>query len=154
MSNCGGRRRGGGCVLDFPCYWSILNGQGRPGRWHAHLLEGELVIPKKFLLMHLVCGLIVAACTPTTRPSQPTQPATAASATATATAAETVAAAEAQPSDSSQEVVCRNETVTGSRFQRRYCATKAEREQRQKEDRESGETLQRKGAYANPRPEG
>jgi hypothetical protein len=124
----------------------------------AHLLEGELVIPKKFLLMHLVCGLIVAACTPTTRPSQPTQPATAASASAsasaTATAAETVAAAEAQPSDSSQEVVCRNETVTGSRFQRRYCATKAEREQRQKEDRESGETLQRKGAYANPRPEG
>jgi hypothetical protein len=120
----------------------------------AHLLEGELVIQNKSLLTYLVCGLAVAACTPTTRPSQPAQVASPATATATATAAETVAAAESQPSDPSQEVVCRNEQVTGTRFQRRYCATKAERDRRQQEDRESGEELQRKGAYANPRPEG
>jgi predicted secreted protein len=98
------------------------------------------------LLLYLFCSLVVAACTPTARSSQSTHVATA------ATAAETAAAAESQPADPSQELVCRSETVTGTRFQRRYCATQAERDQRQQDDRESGERMQRKGAQVSIPP--
>jgi hypothetical protein len=105
------------------------------------------VIRVNFLLVYLFCGLVVASCTPPARPSQSTP------VTSAATATETVAAAESQPSDSSQEMVCSYESVTGTRFRRRYCATQAERERRQQDDRESGERMQRKGAYANPRPD-
>ena len=101
---------------------------------------------RNFLLLYLFCGLVVAACTPTARPSQSTDVATA------ATAAETVAATESQSADPSQELVCRSETITGTRFQRRYCATQAEREQRQQDDRESGEKMQRKGAQVSIPP--
>lgn len=120
---------------------------GGPAVRIADILGGKLVIRMKFLLLFSFCGLIVAACTPATRPSQSAP-------VAAATATETVAAAESQASDPSQELVCSYEQVTGSRFRRRYCSTQAERDRRQQEDRESGEELQRKGAYANPRPEG
>lgn len=120
---------------------------GGPAVRMAHILGGELVIRKKLLFICSFSGLIVAGCTPATRPSEPTQ-------VAAATAAETVAAAESQASDPSQGVVCSYEQVTGTRFRRRYCTTQAERDRRQQEDREAGEELQRKGAYANPRPEG
>ena len=106
------------------------------------------MIRRNLLLPYLVSGLVVAACTPTPRPSQSAHVATA------ATAAETAAAAESQPADPSQELVCKYETITGTRFRRRYCATQAEREQRQQEDRESGEKMQRKGAQTSIPPTG
>jgi hypothetical protein len=118
----------------------------------TRLPEDKLVIQGNFLhlLLYVFCGLVVAACTPTARPSQSTHVATA------ATAAETAAAAavKSQPADPSQELVCTFETITGTRFRRRYCATQAERDRRQQDDRESGEKLQRKGTQVNPRPEG
>jgi len=106
------------------------------------------VIRRNFLLLYLFCGLVVAACTPTARPSQSTHVATA------STAAETAAAAESPPADPSQELVCRSEAVTGTRFKRRYCATQAERDRRQQDDRESGERMQRKGAQVSVPPTG
>ena len=102
------------------------------------------MIQGNFLRLYLFCGLVVAACTPAARPSQPTHVATA------ATAAEIVAAADSQPADPSQELVCTYETITGTRFRRRYCTTQAERDRRQQDDRESGEKMQRKGAQVNP----
>ena len=101
------------------------------------------MIQRYFLLLYLSYGLVAAACTPTAQSSQSTHVATA------DRAVETAAAAETQPADPSQELVCRSETVTGTRFKRRYCATQAERDKRQQDDRESGERMQRKGAQVS-----
>ncbi|MGQ0384139.1 MAG: hypothetical protein ACT4UP_05580 [Gammaproteobacteria bacterium] len=97
------------------------------------------------LLLCLFCGLVVAACAPTARPSEPTHVATA------ATAPETVAAAESQPTDPSQKLVCKTVIPTGTRFQQRVCATQAYWDQIQKAGREGGEKAQRKAQQsANP----
>lgn len=108
----------------------------------------------KFQLQFLFCSLFVAACAPATRPDPATHAPTAASAATASTAATATTAStagETQAVDPSQEQVCTFETVTGSRFQRRYCTTRAERERRQAEDRAMGEKMQRKGTYSNPR---
>ena len=107
------------------------------------------MIQGKFRLFpYLLCGLVAAACTTTVPPSESAPVATAAK------ASETAAAGEWRPAGSSEELVCTYETVTGTRFRRQLCATRAERDQRQKDDRESGERMQRKGAQVNPPPEG
>jgi hypothetical protein len=99
-------------------------------------------------LLCLLCGLVVAACTTTAPPSQSTSVATAAK------TSETAAAGEWRPAGSSQEVICTYETPTGTRFRRRLCATQAERDRRQQDDRETMEKAQRKGAQVNPRDPG
>jgi hypothetical protein len=105
-----------------------------------------LVIQRNVLLKYLFCGLVIAACTPAPRPSPTAQVA------AAATAAATAPDAQSQPADPSQEIVCWYDSVTGSRFRKRYCTTQAERALRQKDDRESGEKLQRKGAQVSIPP--
>ena len=67
------------------------------------MIQGNFLL----LLLYLFCSLVVAACTPTARPSQSTHVATA------ATAAETAAAPESQPADPSQELVCRKKRLPG-----------------------------------------
>lgn len=99
------------------------------------------------LPLFLFCGLIIVACTPTARPSQSTHVA------AAGTAPETVAAAaaETQPADPSQEVVCKSFTPTGTRFRQRVCGTQAQWDRMQKDGRDVGENVQRKGVQTgNP----
>ena len=105
------------------------------------MIQGNLLL----LFLYLFCGLVVAACTPTPRPSQSTHVATA------ATAPETVAAVKSQPADPSQELVCRSVIPTGTRFRQRVCATQAEWDRIQQEGRDAGEKSQRKAVQTgNP----
>jgi cytochrome c5 len=97
------------------------------------------------LLLLLCCGLVVSACTPTARPSQSTHVATA------PTAPAAVAAAESQSAELSQELVCKTFTPTGTRFQQRVCGTQAQWDRMQKDGRDVGENVQRKGVQVgNP----
>lgn len=103
----------------------------------------------RLLLPYLICGLAVAACTTTVPPSPSTD------AAAAAKVSQTGGAGEWRPAGSSpdQEVICTYETPTGTRFRRRYCATQAERDRRQQDDRDTFDKAQRKGAQVNPRPD-
>ncbi len=108
------------------------------------------MIQRNSLLLSLFCGLVVAACAPAAPLSQSTPVATAA--TAPETVASAAPAAESQPADPSQKLVCHSVIPTGTRFQKRVCATQAEWDRIQQGDRESGEYLQRKGVQTgNPR---
>lgn len=111
------------------------------------------MIKENSLLLFLFCGLVFAACTPTARPSQSAPVATAATAPETSAAAATTAAvaAESQPTDPSQEIVCKTFTPTGTRFQQRVCGTQAQWDRMQKDGRDVGENVQRKGVQVgNP----
>lgn len=95
------------------------------------------------LLLYLFCGLVFAACMPTARPSQPTHVAAVSSAPETA--------AESQPADPSQEIVCKTFTPTGTRFRQRVCGTQAQWDRMQRDGRDVGEEVQRKGVQVgNP----
>ena len=104
------------------------------------------MIPRNSLLLLLFCGLVAAGCTTTVRPSQSTQVASSATARESAASPESLLVV-----DSSKKVVCRTITLTGTRFQRRVCATQAEWDEIQQDDREYGEKIQRKGVQTgNP----
>ena len=104
------------------------------------------MIQRNSLLLLLYGCLVISACTKTVRSSQSTPVA------ATATAQESAYSPESLlVVDPSKKIVCRTVTPTGTRFQRRVCATQAEWDGIQQEDREYGEKVQRKGVQTgNP----
>jgi hypothetical protein len=105
-----------------------------------------LVIRKDSLLLLLFSGLAVAACTTTAPPSQSTPVATAATAPKSEPSPESLL-----EEDPSKKQVCQSVIPTGTRFERRVCMTQAEWDKRKEDDRASGEKMQRKGVYGNPR---
>jgi hypothetical protein len=104
------------------------------------------VIQRNSLLLLLFCGLVVAACAKTVKPSQSTQVADSATAQDSAATPQSLLVV-----DPKKKVVCRTFTPTGTRFQRRVCLTQADWDEMQQEDREYGEAAQRKGVQTgNP----
>lgn len=104
------------------------------------------MIQKNPLVLILFCALVVASCTKTVRPSQPTQ------AAAAVAAQESAVSPQSQlVKDPKKKVVCRTFTPTGTRFQKRVCLTQAAWDEMAQEDRDYGEQAQRKGVQTgNP----
>ena len=84
---------------------------------------------------------------------------------ATAPAEKRVATAQpaaAEPTDAKpavriakpDDLICRNEEVTGTRLTRRVCMTRAQREERSRNDRQTLENIQHQGSGSRELPSG